>query len=75
MINYMKSGFSYIKAVGCVLISPSVMVSSEINPMKNVPAIVDGRFKLFERYLRFPVLVFNLFDGFLCLFFNLFDTF
>jgi glutathione S-transferase len=27
-----------------------LLFSSEINPMAQVPAIVDGRFKLFERY-------------------------
>lgn len=29
---------------------------SEVNPMGQVPAIVDGRFKLFERYIPSQIL-------------------
>lgn len=33
---------------------------SEINPLRQVPAIVDGRFKLFERYLGTFILLLQL---------------
>lgn len=34
-----------------MLLLAIVISVSEINPMAQVPAIVDGRFKLFERYM------------------------